>query len=58
MVDDSLTVREVERKLLVSHGYEVEAATDGMDGWNAVRTNHFDLIITDVDMRASTASSW
>jgi len=50
IVDDSLTVRELERKLLSSHGYEVESATDGMDGWNAVRTGHFDLIISDVDM--------
>ena len=50
IVDDSLTVREVERKLLQSHGYDVEVAVDGMDGWNVVRTERFDLIITDVDM--------
>jgi two-component system sensor histidine kinase and response regulator WspE len=50
IVDDSLTVRELERKLLTSNGYEVEAATDGMDGWNAVRTGHFDLVVSDVDM--------
>jgi len=50
IVDDSLTVRELERKLLGSHGYEVEAAVDGMDGWNAVRTGRFDLVISDVDM--------
>jgi len=50
VVDDSLTVREVERKLLASQGYEVETATDGMNGWNAVRTQPFDLVITDVDM--------
>jgi len=50
VVDDSLTVRELERKLLAGSGYEVEVAIDGMDGWNAVRTGHFDLIITDVDM--------
>ena len=50
VVDDSLTVRELERKLLVHHGYDVEVAVDGMDGWNAVRTGHFDLVVTDVDM--------
>ena len=50
VVDDSLTVRELERKLLGSHGYEVEIAVDGMDGWNAVRTSQFDLVISDVDM--------
>jgi two-component system sensor histidine kinase and response regulator WspE len=45
-----MTVRELERKLLDQHGYEVEAAVDGMDGWNAARTGHFNLIITDIDM--------
>jgi len=50
VVDDSLTVRELERKLLLSRGYHVEVAVDGMDGWNAVRTGHFDLVISDVDM--------
>ena len=50
VVDDSLTVRELERKLLGSRGYEVEVAVDGMDGWNAVRTGHFDLVVTDIDM--------
>jgi two-component system sensor histidine kinase and response regulator WspE len=50
VVDDSLTVRELEKKLLRSRGYEVEIAVDGMDGWNVARTGHFDLVITDVDM--------
>jgi len=50
VVDDSLTVRELERKLLLDAGYEVEAAVDGMDGWNAVRTGDYDLVVTDVDM--------
>ncbi len=50
VVDDSLTVRELERKLLESRGYAVEIAVDGMDGWNAVRTGVFDLVISDVDM--------
>ncbi|MDB6067061.1 MAG: chemotaxis protein CheA [Pedosphaera sp.] len=49
-VDDSLTVRELERKLLMSHGYTTDVAVDGMDGWNAVRTGNYDLVITDVDM--------
>jgi two-component system, chemotaxis family, sensor histidine kinase and response regulator WspE len=50
VVDDSLTVRELERKLLDSQGYVVDVAVDGMDGWNAVRTGHYDLVVTDVDM--------
>ncbi|MBM1196522.1 hybrid sensor histidine kinase/response regulator [Pseudomonas weihenstephanensis] len=50
VVDDSLTVRELQRKLLLNRGYEVAVAVDGMDGWNALRTEHFDLLITDIDM--------
>jgi two-component system sensor histidine kinase and response regulator WspE len=49
-VDDSLTVRELERKLLLGRGYGADVAVDGMDGWNAVRAAHYDLVITDVDM--------
>jgi two-component system sensor histidine kinase and response regulator WspE len=50
VVDDSLTVREVERKLLENSGYNVIVAVDGIDGWNLIQGNTFDLIITDVDM--------
>jgi two-component system sensor histidine kinase and response regulator WspE len=50
VVDDSLTVRELERKLLASRGYDVTVAVDGMDGWNAVRGERFDLVVTDIDM--------
>lgn len=49
-VDDSLTVRELERKLLASRGYLADVAVDGMDAWNALRTGQYDLVITDVDM--------
>lgn len=50
VVDDSLTVRELQRKLLVAAGYDVTVAVDGMDGWNALRSEPFDLLITDIDM--------
>jgi two-component system sensor histidine kinase and response regulator WspE len=50
VVDDSITVREVERQLLRNHGYDVDVAVDGKEGWNLVRAGHFDLVISDVDM--------
>lgn len=50
VVDDSLTVRELERKLLESHGYAVETAVDGVEGFTAARRGAFDLVVTDVDM--------
>jgi two-component system sensor histidine kinase and response regulator WspE len=50
VVDDSLTVREMERKLLLGRGYQVDIAIDGIDGWNVVRSGDYDLVVTDVDM--------
>jgi len=50
VIDDSITVREVERNMLEAVGYDVDVAVDGMDGWHMIHQNSFDLIITDVDM--------
>jgi len=50
VVDDSLTVREVQRQLLEGQGYRVELAVDGVAGWNALRLGEHDLLVTDVDM--------
>ena len=50
VVDDSITVREMERKILENKGYKVEVAVNGIDGWNAIRTGTYDLIVTDIDM--------
>jgi len=50
VVDDSITVREVERKLLTACGYEVDVAVDGVDGLNSIRSAHYDVLISDVDM--------
>jgi len=53
-VDDSLTVRELQRKLLSGHGYEVEVASDGLEAWNALCSGDYDLVITDIDMPRMT----
>jgi two-component system sensor histidine kinase and response regulator WspE len=50
VVDDSLTVREVQRQMLANAGYDVVTAVDGVDGWNTLREQPFDLIISDIDM--------
>jgi two-component system sensor histidine kinase and response regulator WspE len=50
VVDDSITVRELERHLLQARGFAVDVAVDGMDGWNAIRGAHYDLVVSDVDM--------
>lgn len=50
VIDDSLTVREVEKNLLESKDYFVDLAIDGVDGWNTFRSGSYDLVITDIDM--------
>jgi two-component system sensor histidine kinase and response regulator WspE len=50
VVDDSHTVREMERRLLVRAGYTVTAAMNGQEAWNLLRLNDYDLLISDVDM--------
>lgn len=54
VVDDSLTVREVERQLLERQGWQVDQAVDGMAGWNALRLGDYDLLLSDVDMPRMT----
>ena len=49
-VDDSLAVRELERKLLAGHGYLAEWPWMEWTAGNAVLSGHYDLVITDVDM--------
>ena len=50
VVDDSATVREVERQLLSRMGFDVETAVDGLDGWHTLRAGEFDLVVSDIDM--------
>ena len=54
VVDDSITVREVQKQILKARGYEVETAVDGQDGWHKVRSEPFDLVVSDVDMPRMT----
>ena len=50
IVDDSHTVREIERRLLAKAGYHVTTAQNGAEAWNLLRLNEYDLLISDVDM--------
>jgi two-component system sensor histidine kinase and response regulator WspE len=50
VVEDSITVREVERQILRQMGLEVETAVDGVDGWNALQQGGYDLVVSDIDM--------
>ena len=50
VAEDSITVREVERQMLMRAGYHVEVAVDGVDAWNQLCGGAFDMLVTDVDM--------
>ncbi|CAM2065504.1 Histidine kinase [Sulfidibacter corallicola] len=50
IVDDSATVREVERKILEEQGYQVDWAGNGVRGLRTLKRERFDLVISDVDM--------
>jgi len=50
VVDDSLTIRELEKNILEAVGYEVEVAIDGVQALEKMRQKKFNLIITDITM--------
>jgi len=50
VVDDAVTTRTMERGLLELAGYQVKVAVDGLDAWTALKSDHFDLVVSDVDM--------
>jgi len=50
VADDSITIRELERKMLEYQGYQVDVAVDGLDAWSALRSGNYDLLVSDIDM--------
>ncbi len=50
VVDDSITTRIMEKNILESAGYHVSLANDGLEALETLRRDHFDLIVSDVDM--------
>jgi two-component system chemotaxis sensor kinase CheA len=50
VAEDSITSRMLLRGLLESAGYRVRTASDGMEALLALRSDRFDLVVSDVDM--------
>ncbi|MCB9737821.1 MAG: response regulator [Deltaproteobacteria bacterium] len=51
LVEDSMTMRTMERNILQGAGYEVITATDGREGWTRFAADpRIDLVVTDVEM--------
>lgn len=50
LVEDSIATRTQEKRILEAAGYEVVTAVDGLDGFNKLQTQHFDAVVSDVQM--------
>ncbi|MCU1388561.1 MAG: sensor histidine kinase CheA associated with MCPs of class [Ilumatobacteraceae bacterium] len=50
VVDDALTVRELQRTILQRAGFDVRVAVDGMEALERLAEETFDLVLTDVEM--------
>jgi PAS domain S-box-containing protein len=50
VVDDEKAGRDLHFELLTAAGYEAMAVADGALAWDAIQTQHFDLMITDNSM--------
>lgn len=50
IVDDSPTIRALERTILEAHSYRVEAAVDGRDALERMERLHPDLVVSDLEM--------
>jgi two-component system chemotaxis sensor kinase CheA len=50
VAEDSITSRMLLKGILESAGYEVKTAVDGIEAFTALRAEHFDLLLSDVEM--------
>jgi two-component system, chemotaxis family, sensor kinase CheA len=50
IVEDSITSRMLLKGILESAGYDVKTAVDGIDAFTALRAEHFDGVVSDVEM--------
>jgi len=50
VVDDSITTRTMEKSLFEAAGYRVQTASDGAEAWAVLKSEPFDLVVSDVDM--------
>lgn len=50
LVDDDRSLRLSMKTLLQSHGFEVETAEDGREGFKAITQRQFDVVVMDIFM--------
>src|SRR5262249_8633874 len=50
VAEDSITSRMLIKGILESAGYEVRTAVDGMEAFTLLRSETFDIVVSDVEM--------
>lgn len=50
IVEDSVTSRTVLQKILQNAGYQVKTSVDGIDAFAKLKSDEFDMVVSDVDM--------
>jgi two-component system chemotaxis sensor kinase CheA len=50
VAEDSITSRMLLKGILESAGYDVTTAVDGIEAFTTLRSGHFDLVVSDVEM--------
>jgi two-component system, chemotaxis family, sensor kinase CheA len=50
VAEDSITSRMLLKGILESAGYDVKTAVDGMDAFTSLRSERFDVLVSDVEM--------
>lgn len=50
IAEDSITSRTLLKSILESAGYAVSTSVDGVDAFTLLKTERFDLVVSDVDM--------
>jgi two-component system chemotaxis sensor kinase CheA len=50
VVEDSITARMLIKNILEMAGYQVKTAVDGVDAFTTLKTEDFDLVVSDIDM--------
>ncbi|WP_028239824.1 hybrid sensor histidine kinase/response regulator [Stutzerimonas azotifigens] len=50
IAEDSFTSRGLLKAILEAAGYQVATANDGLEAWNALKQEAFDLLVSDVEM--------
>jgi two-component system chemotaxis sensor kinase CheA len=50
VVEDSITARTLLKNIVESAGYRVKTTVDGVDAFTTLKTEEFDLVVSDVEM--------